>query len=82
MVTEGDINPVFNYKLGIRFMWPLPDDLLHTLNNPSNLKSFLFDLFNPFVGKNIIASDLNPTAKLIWDGISRVIYKSSQICSL
>lgn len=82
MVTEGDINPVFNYKLGIRFMWPLPDDLLHTLNNPSNLKSFLFDLFNPFVGKNIIAGDLNPTAKLIWDGISRVIYKSSQICSL
>jgi len=75
MVIEGDVNPVFNYKVGLRFMWPLPDDLLRTLNNLTSVKSFLSDLLNPYVKKNIVLTDLKPTLSLIRDGISLIISK-------
>jgi predicted ATP-grasp superfamily ATP-dependent carboligase len=75
MVIEGDINPIFNYKVGLRFMWPLPDDLLRTLNKLTSVKSFLSDLFNPYVKKNIVLTDLKPTLSLIWNGISLIMSK-------
>ena len=75
MVTEGDVNPVFNYKVGLRFMWPFPDDLLRTLNKLTNVKNFLLDLFNPHIKKNIVLADLKPTLSLIWNGFSLIMSK-------
>lgn len=61
MATDGDVNPVFSYKVGVRFMWPFPNDLLHVLDKPQDLKYFLLDLFNSHVAKNICINDLSPT---------------------
>jgi len=75
MVVDGDINPVFNYKVGLRFMWPIPDDLLRTLKDIASAKSFISDLFNPYVKKNIIFTDFKPTLLLIWNAISTITSK-------
>ena len=75
MAVEGDVNPVFNYKTGLRFMWPFPDDLLRTLNKPLDIKYFFSDLLNPYVKKNVILDDIKPTLSLIWNGISLMLTK-------
>jgi predicted ATP-grasp superfamily ATP-dependent carboligase len=61
MTTEGDAPTIFNYKVGVRFMWPFPDDFLHTLSNPKNFKNYVKDLSDKRVKKNILFSDLKPS---------------------
>jgi len=60
MVLEGDVKPTFNYKTGVRFMWPFPDDFLHVIDKPLDIKPFVLDLFNPRICKNIDFTDLCP----------------------
>jgi predicted ATP-grasp superfamily ATP-dependent carboligase len=45
METEGDIEPVIDYKEGIRCRWLLPGDILHFISNPERfrLKPSFFD---------------------------------------
>jgi len=38
MATEGDIEPVTEYKTGVRCRWLLPGDILHFLFNPKRFK--------------------------------------------
>jgi predicted ATP-grasp superfamily ATP-dependent carboligase len=70
MIIEGDIKPVFTYKNKVRYMWPIPDDLQHVFENPKDLRSFVIDLFNPRVMKNIDINDLNPLLFTLGIGIS------------
>jgi len=60
VAVDGDVKPVFNYRRGIRFMWPLPDDILATLANPSTSLRFLKDIANKRIKKNILINDLRP----------------------
>ena len=64
MAMDGDVNPVFSYKLGVRFMWPF-SDLLRILEKPQHLKYFFSDLLNPHVAKNININDLDPNFFLL-----------------
>jgi hypothetical protein len=75
MAVDGDVSPVSNYKLGTKFIWPFPDDFLHVLNKPQDLKYFLSDLFNPYVIKNIDVNDLNPISFPVLEGLSLIISK-------
>ena len=61
MAVDGDIKPSYNYRVGVRFMWPFPDDVYHTLANPSDFPGFVKDLLDVNVKKNIVLSDLKPT---------------------
>jgi predicted ATP-grasp superfamily ATP-dependent carboligase len=36
MAVEGDVKPVFNYKVGVKCRWLIPGDILHLL---ASLKS-------------------------------------------
>lgn len=60
MAMNGDIDPVFEYKLGTRFRWPFPDDLLHTAANPRFLGGFIGEFFNKDFKDNIDSGDLGP----------------------
>jgi len=60
MAIEGDIKPIFNYKVGVKFMWPFPEDTLHVLANPSAFPEFAKDLTDVSVKKNIMFRDVRP----------------------
>jgi predicted ATP-grasp superfamily ATP-dependent carboligase len=75
MTIDGDVSPTFSYKNNVKFVWPFPDDLIHALNKPQDLKYFLSDLFNPCVNKNISINDLCPILFPVIKGISIVTSK-------
>lgn len=58
MAAEGDVDPVFNYKVGVRFMWAFPDAILHFLSRPSSVRLLLNDFLNS--AHNICVGDLKP----------------------
>jgi len=60
MAEDGDVEPVFEYKTGIKFRWPFPDDLLHLLANPASAKPFFTDFFDRNTKHNIWLSDIKP----------------------
>lgn len=45
MATEGDIEPVMDYDVGVKCRWLIPGDLLHFIKNPERfrLKPSFFD---------------------------------------
>jgi predicted ATP-grasp superfamily ATP-dependent carboligase len=51
MATEGDVAPVFDYKVGVRCRWLIPGDILHFLNNPNRFR--LKPNFFKFMDKNL-----------------------------
>ncbi len=61
MAVEGDVEPVKDYKSGVRCSWLIPGDLLHFIKNPERfkLKPSFFDLHikDDVVSRN----DLMPT---------------------
>jgi len=60
MALEGDVKPVFNYKIGVKFTWPFPDDFQRFLAKPTSIGDFIKDLIDPRVQKNMTRRDLNP----------------------
>ncbi len=61
LVTEGDVEPVLDYKVGVRCRWLLPGDILWFLSAPSkfyNLPRFLrFERNDDIISRQ----DLGPT---------------------
>jgi predicted ATP-grasp superfamily ATP-dependent carboligase len=60
MAYDGDVDPVFSYKTGIKFRWLFPDDILHLLSNPSSLRSFLSDFRDKDTKTNVWLEDIKP----------------------
>jgi len=60
MAMDGDIEPLFSYKTGIRFRWPFPDDTLHLLANPAAIGTYIRDFFDRDTKTNIWPGDLLP----------------------
>jgi len=60
MILNGDVKPSFSYKIGLKYMWPFPDDFNRVILNPLNFKSFILDLFNYNFKKNIEYNDFGP----------------------
>jgi predicted ATP-grasp superfamily ATP-dependent carboligase len=60
MAVEGDVEPVSDYRVGVRFRWPLPDDVLHVLANPRAAAAFLRDSFDRNVRSDLSLSDARP----------------------
>ena len=50
-----------NYKVGVKYHWPLNGDLVHVIKRPSSAFAFLVDSLNPSVKSNILFSDLLPS---------------------
>jgi len=67
MALEGDIDPLFNYRAGVKFRWLFPDDTLHLFSNPKCLKTFLGDFFDKDMQTNIYLSDIMPNLLQIGD---------------
>lgn len=60
MAVRGDIEPVTDYRCGIRFRWPFPDDFLHLLARPGAIGAFVADFFRKGVRSNFSISDVKP----------------------
>jgi len=60
MAVNGDVKPSFNYTVGVKFMWPFPDDFKHILANPYAFTDFITDLTDVSVRKNFVLRDLKP----------------------
>lgn len=57
MALDGDVEPVLEYRAGVRCRWLLPGDLLHFLANPRrwHLEPGFFDFFARDTGYDIIS---------------------------
>jgi predicted ATP-grasp superfamily ATP-dependent carboligase len=75
MAVEGDIKPVFSYKVGVRFMWPFPDDVFHVLANPSAFPAFAKNLADKSIKKNVMLSDLKPNVMQLFKTSILVLYR-------
>lgn len=51
MATEGAVDPIFEYQVGVRCRWLIPGDILHFLTNPARLR--LEPSFFEFWGNNL-----------------------------
>jgi predicted ATP-grasp superfamily ATP-dependent carboligase len=60
MAADGDVDAVSDYRLGVRFRWPLPDDVLHLLAKPRAVGSFLRDSIDRNVRSDISLRDPKP----------------------
>ena len=60
MAKDGDVEPVAEYKLGIRFHWTFPYDVLHVLARPSSVGPFLRDCLSWKTKSNVWSSDIKP----------------------
>ncbi len=78
MITEGDIKKQGKYKVGLRYMWPFPDDFNRVIANPINLKYFLNDMINPEVKKNINLNDFEPNLMQLNLSLYKILKKSGE----
>lgn len=60
MAADGDVPPVVDYKLGVRFRWLFPDDILHVLANPASAGTFFRDFCDKNTKGNFWWSDVKP----------------------
>ena len=60
MAVDGDVKPMFRYKVGVKFVWPFPDDFRRALADPLSIRDLIKDLIETRTRKNISLSDLNP----------------------
>ena len=60
MIVDGDVKSIYKYQVGLKYMWPFPDDFKRVIKDVRNTKSFFSDLINPVIEKNIKMSDLRP----------------------
>jgi len=76
MAIEGDIDPVLTYRVGVRFQWPFPGDLLHVLANPRSAMFFLADLFDRRVKSNIRLGDMSPTIIQLYATLREILLRA------
>jgi len=59
MAVDGDIEPVFDYKVGVRCRWLLPGDILHFLANPNrfHLRPSFFQFWDDELHYDILSRD-------------------------
>lgn len=60
MAVEGDVEPVIEYNIGVKFRWLFPDDLLHLIARPSSARAFVGDFFDKNTKSNIWLNDIRP----------------------
>jgi predicted ATP-grasp superfamily ATP-dependent carboligase len=59
MAIDGDIEPIFEYKVGVRCRWLFPGDLMHFLSNPNRfrLKPSFFQFWGDNLHYDILSRD-------------------------
>ena len=60
MAYNGDVEPVMEYKAGVRFKWTFPDDFMHFVAYPSSAKEILRDTLHGGVVTNMRWDDPLP----------------------
>jgi predicted ATP-grasp superfamily ATP-dependent carboligase len=78
MAIEGDVEPVMQYKVGVKYMWPFPDDFLHTIANPYSVGAFIGDFFRREVKSNIWLKDIKPNLYQVMETIYALIFRVRQ----
>jgi predicted ATP-grasp superfamily ATP-dependent carboligase len=61
MAIDGDIERVDDYRLGVRYHWLFPDEILHLASRPSSIGAVLRDTLDAKVHGNVEWRDPLPT---------------------
>ena len=60
MAVDGDIDPVTDYRVGVRFRWPFPGEVMHMLAEPGSAPGFVRECFARNTRSNIDLADIRP----------------------
>ena len=60
MACEGDVEPVFSYKTGVKFRWLFPQDVFHVVTNPGAIPEFISDFADRTICYDIDLHDIVP----------------------
>ncbi|MGC9435721.1 MAG: ATP-grasp domain-containing protein [Methanomicrobiales archaeon] len=60
MACDGDIEPVFDYKRGVKFRWLFPQDIFHAITTPRAISRFVSDFADTNIRYDIDPHDLKP----------------------
>ena len=60
MACEGDVEPVFSYKTGVKFRWLFPQDVFHAVTNPGAIPEFISDFADRTICYDIDLHDIVP----------------------
>jgi predicted ATP-grasp superfamily ATP-dependent carboligase len=78
MATEGDIEPVLEYKSGVKFRWLFPGDVFNVLTDPGSLPKFICDFKDKSVRYDIYADDIRPTVMQIGMTVAELFIRIKQ----
>jgi predicted ATP-grasp superfamily ATP-dependent carboligase len=78
MALEGDIDPVCQYKTGVKYRWLFPADLFHVMTNPRALPQFIRDFGDRTIQYDIDIHDPAPTFLQIGMTVAEFILRVKQ----
>ncbi|MEM2899901.1 MAG: ATP-grasp domain-containing protein [Thermoplasmata archaeon] len=60
MTIDGDIEPILEYKIGVRFRWVFPNEIMYMISNPAFAPRFFSEFLDKNSRTNIQIDDLLP----------------------
>jgi len=60
MAIEGDVEPVMEYKAGVKFRWIFPNEIMYMISNPTFVPKFFSEFLDKNIRTNIQRDDLLP----------------------
>jgi predicted ATP-grasp superfamily ATP-dependent carboligase len=73
MAMDGDVDPIFDYPVGVRYHWLFPDEVLHVLARPRAVVSVIRDCLDMHTGSNLWLNDIKPNLLQIWSTVRTVV---------
>jgi predicted ATP-grasp superfamily ATP-dependent carboligase len=60
MAAEGDVQPVPDYKVGVKFKWIFPNEILYAMSRPGSIPTLIGECFEKDFDKDISLDDFGP----------------------
>ena len=60
MALDGDIEPVFSYRVGTKFRWLFPGEVFHGMTNPRSIPQLIREFFDEKTLSDIELTDIVP----------------------
>ena len=60
MAVDGDVPPVLNYSVGVKFKWVFPNEILYSMSRPGSIPTLIHECLEKDFGKDIALDDFGP----------------------
>jgi predicted ATP-grasp superfamily ATP-dependent carboligase len=78
MAMDGDIDPVCQYEIGVKYRWLFPADLFHVITNPRMLPQFIRDFGDRTIRYDIDFHDLVPSLIQVGMTVGELVIRLKQ----